>query len=241
MGSVWKTKVILRFDEGADQYELYNEAQNRAAEKLATFLPSLESPDVLELGCGTGDFTQKLLSFYAGGTFHITDVSQAMLDQAKANVQSSHDIQWDLLDAENPETEKRYDVIASSMTVQWFSDLSISLEKLKSLLKPGGVILYSMPGPKTFQEWNSVLADMNLASGVLDFAKRPEVFEEEDFVLHYDSAFQFLQQMKMIGAHTPREGYKALSYREIKAACQKFDERYQGRVSWQILYGQLEA
>ena len=48
--------------------------------------------------------------------------------------------------------------IVSSMTLHWLADPVASLERLRRLLAPGGVMLYATLGPDSFAEWRSVLA-----------------------------------------------------------------------------------
>lgn len=241
MSSEWKEKVESSFGAHAHEYKRYNGVQERAAKKLSEFLPDLSRPKILEIGCGVGTFTQYLLPAYPDGQFVISDVSQTMIVQAQKNIPNADDVSWLQMDGEHPNIDQRFDLIVSSMSVQWFFDLDSSLERLKKLLKPEGEILYSMPGPETFYEWRSTLDTLNLRSGTLDFDVRPDVFEEDKFSISYEDALDFLYHVKRIGAHTPRAGYMPMAYKDFKKACTFFDEKYDGHVTWHILYGQIEA
>ena len=50
------------------------------------FLPELERPRVLELGCGTGLFSRHLVQLYPHGHFVLTDVAPAMIAECRRNV-----------------------------------------------------------------------------------------------------------------------------------------------------------
>ena len=242
MNSKWKQKVAESFDGCVDVYEEYSTIQRTVADALAAELPNYQAPSVLEIGCGTGFLTQHLLKRYPDGHFHITDIAPRMLAVARANIATDNrDIEWFVMDGEAPQSGHRYDLIVSSMTFQWFEDLPRSLERLQGLLNPGGCILYAMPGPETFKEWRRALEVHRLSPGVLDFEKPGSVFHEEHHVIPYQSAQNFLKHIRKTGACVPRQGYEGLSGAELARACQALDEQSQGRITWHILYGRLNA
>lgn len=240
MSSKWKQKVVQSFDGCVDAYEEYSTIQKTVAEALADELPDYDTPSVLEIGCGTGFLTQRLLKRYPDGHFHITDIAPRMLDVARADIAADNcDVEWFVMDGENPEVGHRYDLIVSSMTFQWFEDLPHSLTRLQSLLNPDGCMLYAMPGPETFKEWRAALEEHALSPGVLNFEKPDSIFREERNVIDYQNAQKFLKHIRKTGAHVPRQGYERLSGAQLAQACQAFDEQSQGRVTWHILYGRL--
>lgn len=242
MNSSWKQKVIQSFDSCVDAYEEYSTIQKIVAQNLADRLPSFEAPKVLEVGCGTGFLTRCLLKRYPDGCFHITDIAPRMLDVARANIPTDNgDIEWFVMDGENPVSGHRYDLIVSSMTFQWFEDLPRSLPRLQGLLKPGGCMLYALPGPETFKEWRAALEEQALSPGVLDFEKPDSVFREECHVIDYQNAQGFLKHIRKTGAHVPRQGYERLNRTQLAQACRDFDKQSQGKASWHILYGRLDA
>lgn len=241
MGSEWNEKVAQGFESCVDTYDQYSDVQSRIAQKLAEELPDLDKPDILEIGCGTGALSQHLLRKYKNGSFHITDISSQMLAQARARVSKTASVRWDVMDGENPDIDQRYDLIVSNMAFQWFRDIDKALERLRQLLRPDGVLLYTVPAPSCFEEWTSALSALSLPVGVLDFKTPLGVFRQEEVVVQYESTLRFLQSLKGIGARTPRNGYKALCPTDLVKACRRADEVSQGRITWDILYGRLQA
>ncbi len=241
MTTQWADNVAQSFEACVDVYDQYSDIQRRIAQILANELPILERPNVLEIGCGTGALTRHLLDIYKDGKFYITDVSPRMLAFARKRFRAAPDMRWGLMDGENPISDQRYDLIVSNMVVQWFENPDEAFGKLLRLLKPGGVLFYTAPAPTCFQEWKSVLSELSLPTGVLNFEALPGAFREEKMVVSYGSVFNFLQSLKGSGAHMPRLEYKTLNYADMKRACHEFDARFKGHVTWRILFGCLNA
>lgn len=242
MISEWKQKVVRSFDDCAEAYEQYSTIQKSVAEMLAQELPDYDAPDILEIGCGTGFLTQHIFRRYPQGRFHITDIAPRMLEIAREKTRTDgQNVTWFVMDGENPETNQRYDLIVSSMSFQWFEDVPWALERLRHVLKPGGCVLYAMPGPDTFQEWRAALNEHQVSSGLLNFAKPDSVFKEEQTVIDYGRPQNFLKHLKKTGAHVPRQGYQSLTKTQLSKVCDTMVAKSQGKISWHILYGRLEA
>ncbi len=236
-----KRKVVERFSLTALDYERHAQLQKLVAARLASFFPKLEHPDILEIGCGTGYLTAHLLAHYPGAVCEITDLSQAMLDQCAQNFRDHKHLQFGLMDGERPDLGKRYDLIATSMTPQWFTQPANSLARLRGLLKPRGVLLYSTIGPDLFPQWRSVLRELGLPCGLVEPGDLPGVIDEEIHQMRFESGVQFLQNLKVTGASMPRPGYLALSAGELRSAIRLFETKKQARADWHILYGRLYA
>ena len=67
-------EIAASFGARAESYERHAGLQRAVADKLARLLPELNSPHVLELGCGTGLFSRHLIARYPEGRFVLTDV-----------------------------------------------------------------------------------------------------------------------------------------------------------------------
>ena len=78
-------EIAARFDARAGSYELHAGLQRAVADKLARFLPPLDAPRVLELGCGTGLFSRHLIDRYPDGSFVLTDTLGRSFDSVFAD------------------------------------------------------------------------------------------------------------------------------------------------------------
>ncbi len=237
--SSYKALVVDRFSAKAADYDGHAEIQKLVAARLALALPKVKRPDVLEIGCGTGLFTSHLLAAYPDGRFDITDLSEVMLHQCEKRFPAAKRLRYAVMDGEQPNFTGRYDVIALSMTAQWFDDPSKSIAGLRTLLKPTGHLLYSTIGPNLFPQWRAVLQGLGLACGLLPMPNLPGEISEEYYPFRFESGVQFLDGLRQTGASTPRRGYQSLSGGELRKAMRLFEQKADCRADWHILYGKL--
>lgn len=236
MHSNWKKKVVTNFDTQAGSYDENSALQKRVARTLAAELPTLNKPEILEIGCGTGALTELLFEKYPNAHFDITDISENMLSQTKTDRLHTN---WFLMDGENPNANKHYDLIIANMVFQWFEDKGKALGNLKKHLKPTGQILYSVPSGKSFTEWHDTLESLGLKPNKLEDFPWPHIIKEEDIKIDYTNTVSFLKSLKKTGAHTPAQDYKMLCPADLKRACAENDKRHSGKATWHILYGKI--
>ena len=162
-------RVARCFGARAGEYEDHAGLQRQIASELATLLPSREAPSVLEVGCGTGFLTAHLLDAYRQGDFLITDIAPEMVAECRERQGSSpvQKMRFAEMDGEAPDAAGPFDVIALSMTLQWFADPLTGLARLGGLLNPGGQIVYATLGPDSFPEWRAALAVENVPDGTI--------------------------------------------------------------------------
>ena len=232
-------EIVASFGARAESYELNAGLQKAIAARLARFLPPLKRPKVLELGCGTGLFSRHLIERYPDGSFVLTDASPAMLAECRRNLAgaSGSRIDFGIMDASRPGGQGPFDLIAMSMALHWLPDQRASLERLRRLLAPSGVLLYAALGPETFAEWRAVLSEQGLPNGVAAIEAVPGVVHEERLAPDA-TALAFLRRMKSVGGLTPREGYRPLSPGALRRAIRVADARG-CPITWHIVYGRL--
>lgn len=90
---------------------------------------------ILDVGCGTGYFSQQLQGL--GAQVTALDLSNKMLEQTKHRCAES--VVCVQGDAENlPFTANQFDIGFSNLALQWCDDLSQPLRQLQRVVKPGG-------------------------------------------------------------------------------------------------------
>jgi malonyl-CoA O-methyltransferase len=233
-------EIVASFGARAGSYELNAGLQRAIAARLTRFLPALDRPKVLELGCGTGLLSRHLMERYPEGSLVLTDASPAMLAECRRNLGAlGPRIDFKIMDASRPGRRGPFDLIAMSMTLHWLTDQRASLERLRRLLAPSGVLLYAALGPESFAEWRAVLNEQGLPSGIAGIEALSGIVQEE--LLAPDAAaLAFLRRMKSVGGLTPREGYRPLSPGALRRAIRAADARG-APVTWHIVYGRIAA
>jgi len=234
-------EIAARFGARASSYEAHAGLQADVAQRLAAHLPDVTAPSVLELGCGTGLLSRHLVARYPDGRFVLTDVSPAMIAECRRNLADVEGarVRFEMMDAGMTSGRDGLDLIVTSMTLHWLPDPLASLERLRARLSPRGLLVFAALGPDSFVEWRSVLAMEGLPSGVPDLPAIPGVIEEEHLTPDKDS-LSFLRRIKAIGGLTPQEGYRPLPPGALRRAIRAMNLRFGGRVTWHVVYGQLE-
>jgi malonyl-CoA O-methyltransferase len=235
-------EIAASFGAHAKSYERHAGLQRAVADRLARLLPERKQPNVLELGCGTGLFSRHLLARYPEGRFVLTDAAPAMIAECRRNLAAADQsrISFEVMDAGETGGHAELDLIVSSMTLHWLADPAASLERLRRLLAPSGFLLYATLGPDSFAEWRSALANEGLPSGLAEIKPLPGLVAEERLAPDAD-ALAFLRRMEAVGGLTPREGYTPLSPGALRRAIRATDAVHGGRITWHIVYGQLNA
>lgn len=112
-----------------------------------SLVPDVTDKDILEIGCGYG----KNAKFYSSKAKYIlaTDISKHMLEIAK-NENEADNIEYLKLAMENIHTiNKKFDIIISSLVFNYLEDYPSMMTKIYNLLKPNGVLIFSVPCPIT--------------------------------------------------------------------------------------------
>lgn len=151
-----KLKIINNFSRYAHFYDKYADVQNKAAVELITFLKNGDFSRVLELGCGTGNYTLRLRESFKNARIKALDISGEMINVAQDKLKHKN-VEFIVADAEKVISDNEFDLITSNACFQWLSDLEKSLQSYAKSLSPGGVVCFSIFGPDTFLELNSVL------------------------------------------------------------------------------------
>jgi malonyl-CoA O-methyltransferase len=240
MLSTRNAKIARTFGARAASYEAHADLQRAVAERLARWLPPLAPPRVLELGCGTGLFSRHLVARYPDGSFILSDLAPAMIEQCRRNLgdDGSERVSFQVLDAGRPSVEGPFDLIAMSMTLHWLADPVAAIDGLSRLLAPGGVLIYATISGESFAEWREVLAAQKLPSGLIDLPALPGIVDEQRLITEAD-ALSFLRRIKAIGGLTPKEGYAPLSAGALRRVIRAADARHGGRITWHIVYGRV--
>ena len=155
-----RTKELIRkkFSKYARTYDKYAAIQKKLAQKLAGLMPEKPLQEILDVGCGTGNFTKLLRDKYRGSHITAVDISPQMIEVARDKLKDK--VEFVVAEAEYIESEKQYDLIASNATMQWFSNLDRTLAKYKKMLKKDGAIAFTIFGPLTYHELSWVMEDV---------------------------------------------------------------------------------
>jgi malonyl-CoA O-methyltransferase len=248
-----KTFIQDAFGTAAKTYEQEAPVQKWTAHLLRQYVESLDLTDVsniLEIGCGTGFLTRELMEVFPEATWTVTDLSADMLETCRQNVAVEATFQQ--MDGEFPTLEGPFDLIVSSLAMQWFADLPAGLGRLSDLLSPKGHMVFTTLGSKSFQEWRRCLEALSLPVGLHDY---PTLQQAQSFDLKgraigvsslikkqdYQNGLAFLKALKSIGAQSPKSGYRAMNTKELRKVMTYLDKKEECAMTYEILLGHIEG
>ena len=146
-----KNRISFNFSKYAQYYDMYCSVQKMCAKKLIEYIKKDNFKDILEIGTGTGNYTSLLVKKYPYSKIITLDISFKMLKIAKDKIKSKN-VKFINTDAECFFTDKKFNLITSNVSFQWFENLESALYRYKNMLLDKGIITFSIFGPQTFFE-----------------------------------------------------------------------------------------
>jgi malonyl-CoA O-methyltransferase len=217
MISINKELLANRFSTASDLYEDATPIQSKMAQNLfnevlrLTFGKNIRN--ILELGCGSGRLTKKLVKEFPRSKITAIDIAPNMVDLAKTK---SPTVNFIIGDIEKVvfDFEEKFDLIISNATIQWFENKQKTMQQINNLLEQSGVLAIATFGDKTFYELSKSFAesylkhDLEVRSHVV---KMPSVatwktifsnekVSEEIFTQTFPSVREFLKSIQSAGA-----------------------------------------
>lgn len=248
-----KSHIAKSFGQASQTYEDQAPVQNHTASWLCEYVKALELQgieDCLEIGCGTGFLSRKMVKLFPNANWVITDLSPDMVNTCKERL--DHEAVFQVMDGEHPAIDQKFDLIVSSLAIQWFQNLEDGLSRLTSLLKPGGRLVFTTLCKDTFKEWNGILTGLGLESGLHAYPSLEDLSKFDlkpckvEFKAHllkqpYQNALDFLHALKAIGAHAPKAGYRPLSVSDMRRVMKAFTQNGVCEMTYDVLLGDILA
>lgn len=229
----WQARVARAFSRAAPRYDELATAQQRIGEGLWQALPTNAS-SVLDVGCGTGYWTQRLAERYSSARVIGVDIAPGMLDQAR-NRQARVD--WRQGDAGAlPVESASIGLVFSSLALQWCADMDAVMAEFSRVLAPGGRAVITTLLAGTLEEvafaWQrpeALLAYKSAAhygraaeAAGLDVVRQCEHRE----CYYYPDMRAVMASIKGVGAQVPRPSSSAaLTRRDVEAAAARLETR----------------
>lgn len=223
-------RIAAAFAHARD-YDRHARVQRKVAEDLADRiialpLPLPPSPRVLEIGCGTGFLTAALRARGLRGTWLVTDIAPAMVERCQARMAGEPGLTFAELDGEYGTPEGGpFDLICSSLALQWFDDAPAALERMRGWLTPGGHVLAATLSAGSFAEWRAAHEAEGLTAGTPRFPPASAFANAivENHVEQHRDAREFIHALKAIGAGTADPSHRPLLPRDLRRVMARFD------------------
>ncbi len=242
--------VGRRFDAAAATYDRFAPLQRLVAGRLADRIAaSVPDPGaavrILEVGCGTGLLTQALRRRLPQATIVATDLSPAMLRACRARLPGDERLLLLAADAVQPAVSGGFDLVCSSLALQWLDHPEASLAALARLLAPGGTLHVATLAAGTLDGWRNAHLAEGVSDGGLDHPHPDRLaatggnWEVETISVAYTDGLAFLQGLRGIGADLPPAGRRPLGPGALRRVLRRFEAEHDSVASYRIAYGSL--
>ena len=225
-----KKKVNRNFSKSASTYDKAAIIQKHMADKIEIFVDgSKENYKILEVGCGTGLFSEKIMKRFPNSKIDFLDISPGMLEKSKERLGEEERLNYILGDIEQHKPEEKYDIIFSNATFQWVDDQKNLFKHLHSILDFGGRIVFSTFGKRTYCELRESFECMEgsfcFSQDFIEPKTLKEIVEESYMVLasdeeymieSYPNVMAFLKMIKNIGANSAMDRSQILTKGRLK-------------------------
>lgn len=173
-----KEMIRRKFSRAAEDYELYARIQKKCASYLLEDLPAGFVPgSILEIGCGTGNYSRLLKEKFPDAALTALDFSEEMLNTAR---EKTSDISISFLQREAEEylayEHEKFDLITSNATLQWFKDLPRALGNMAGMLEEKGLVQVSVFGSGSLADLGEALREIVDSSLVLPSERFPDFY-----------------------------------------------------------------
>lgn len=214
----------------AGNYDRHAAVQRKVADRLAARIRRLGLPRearILEIGCGTGFLGEGLIGRMPFVHYAMTDIAPGMLDRARRRFGGTSHLDFAVMDGATPDRDGPFDLVCSSLAMQWMPDLGAAVARLRALLSRDGKLAFTTLAAGSFAEWRAAYGAT--MPGTPDYPS-PAALREfgidvsvETIEHAYDGARDFLRALKAIGAGTPRPGYHPLPPAALRDVMARFE------------------
>jgi malonyl-CoA O-methyltransferase len=215
--------VLQAFDRASASYDAAAALQERVRNGLITRLDELQvAPrSILDLGAGTGHASRALKRRFPKALVVAADIAPGMLERARQQSRWLRRFERVRADAYAlPFRDGGFDLVFSSLMLQWCDSLDMVFSEIARVLAPGGLLLASTFGPDTLKELRDAWAASSdasnhvnhffdahaLGSALMHAGIAEPVLDVDRIVIGYPDAMTLMRELKAIGAHNVTNG-----------------------------------
>ena len=242
--------VARRFGAAAGSYEGAATLQRLVAERLTARIvagiphPATATTRILEIGCGTGLLTRALRRRLPRADIVATDLAPDMIAVCRRGLSGDARLRLLAMDGARPAVRGGFDLVCSSLALQWLGDPEAVLRSWNGLLAPGGRLMIATLADGSLAEWRAAHAAEGLADGglvlpTLDRLRLTARWDLETVIVPHADGLDFLRTLRRVGAGQPAPGHRPLDAGRLRRVLRRFEAEGGCQASYQVAYGSL--
>ncbi len=192
---------------------------------------------------------------FRSATVTAADIALPMLQVARGRSRFWRPIRCVEADARRlPFDDASFDLVFTSLMLQWLQPPDVALHEIRRVLKPGGLLLASTFGPETLQELRNAWASADTGVHVNEFVDMHDlgsalaragftepVLDVDRHLQHYTDARALMRELKAVGAHNLHpQRYRGLTgrhaFHRMNAAYDSLRKPGGLPATWQVIY-----
>lgn len=211
-----KTNLVAqRFAQAHQTYVQNAVAQQQVAHQLHQtmqhYLPRQDYRNILEIGCGSGFFTQLILEHYACENIFLND----LYSEVKQHFPENLNLSWCIGDIEQLELPQSLDLVMSCSALQWMANFKQLAIRIHTTLQQGGYFCFSSYAEQNLQEIKTLTGrglDYQTLDQIVDILESIgfEIYHaDQDLIqLEFDHPQTILRHLKVTGVNATAQGFR---------------------------------
>lgn len=221
-----KQKIVTQFNRGAIRYDQQAIIQKQVATYLYQLMHANHGPQynqqciatICDVGCGTGFLTEYLCRTFTQSHVTAMDIAPQMLQQCAAKLRNYPNLDMVLFDMEQSLLPRKFDLVTSSLALQWVSNLCLTVQRLWEATQKW--LCFSILCQGTFYEWQNLFKTLALPEPSLRFISLDQLtsvlqqvtsdgsagdsavqIHQQQLTQNFTNIHAFLRHIKSIGVH----------------------------------------
>jgi malonyl-CoA O-methyltransferase len=231
------------FDKAAPAYDSHAPLQRQVLERLLSMVPCNGIKDVLDAGCGTGYLLKQKLPWRIVPLDLADGMCRTVAAQGHQPVQGRIE--------QLPFADRSFDLVFSSLAMQWLDDPAKFFHESARTLRPGGVLACATFTDGTLDELQHSFAGVdsyshvlpfqhayNLVDTLLDSGLRLLQMEQIDETEYFANLRAICERLRGLGANNKKGALRrgVMTPSQFSAAEKRFKEQFDNGVQWKAIY-----
>jgi malonyl-CoA O-methyltransferase len=243
------------YSQQAGNYDQFAVLEREVADRLLERVEfqRREPARIIDLGCGTGYCAAQLKRRYRKAEVVAVDFAWPMCRLTATRSSFLRPLRVVCANISSlPFAHRSADLLVANLSLQWTANLPELFNGLRRVLRPGGLLLFSMPVTDSLLELRQAGAAAGLDTGLADFPDmhdigdalqasgfREPVMAAEHITLTYPSLEALLREIDAVGAASYFGSFETLRENSGKVIANYPGAHAAGRwpLSWEISYG----